>query len=384
MIDVMGFVDRRQNVYVEAHISDIHFGVMDPRVQYQILKEQFLDTIYKMNVLDIVSINGDLYDHKFMASSDAVMYASIFVNDLINICRMKHATLILINGTASHDADQLKLFVPYLKDPTVDIRVVINEVQFQYVKGKKILCIPELYGKGKEYYQYFLFKQGEYDSCYMHGTFMGAIHGKNTHNLDSDREPVFSIEDFGFCNGPVISGHVHVHNTYKQDFHYIGSPIRWQFGEEQDKGYIILLHKPQTRQYHIHFQPITSFRYDTVYLDNMLQDDPKRIIDYITYLKSQGVDYLRVKFTKNVEDKINILKNYYRTKSNITIETDFEQEQVRKEIQTLGDKYKEYDYLFDKNLSSNEILVRYMNQSEKTDYWTVDNLTQFLHDIEKL
>jgi vacuolar-type H+-ATPase subunit I/STV1 len=116
----------------------------------------------------------------------------------------------------------------------------------------------------------------------------------------------------------------------------------------------------------------------------MLQDDPKRIIDYITYLKSQGVDYLRVKFTKSVEDKINILKNYYRTKSNITIETDFEQEQVRKEIQTLGDKYKEYDYLFDKNLSSNEILVRYMNQSEKTDYWTVDNLTQFLHDIEKL
>ena len=380
----MGFIDQRQPIYVEAHIADLHFGVIDPRKQYTILQEQFLEPLRKMQVLDIVSINGDIFDHKFMANSDAVMYASMFINQLIQITSSKNSTLILINGTASHDSDQLKLFLPYMQNYKADIRLIMNEAQFVFVKGKKILCIPELYGKGKEYYQHLLYDQGPYDSCYMHGTFVGAIPGKNRHDLDSDREPVFNIEDFGLCRGPVISGHVHVYQSFRSDFYYSGSPIRWQFGEEKDKGFLIVLHKPQQRQYLVHFEPITSFRYDTVNLDYMLQDDPRKIIDYINNMKQIGIDYIRVQFTKNVEDKINIIKNYYRTKSDIKIETDFEQARIREEINNLNDKYKQYDYLFDKNLSSQEILVRYINQVEKTDYWTVDTLKQFLLDIEKL
>ena len=383
MKEVMGFVNK-QDLYVEAHIADIHFGVIDPQVQYQILQEQFLNYLASMKTLDIVSINGDLYDHKFMANSDAVMYAAYFVNQLVQICKSKNATLILINGTGSHDADQLKIFAPYMRDPTIDLRLVISDAQFHFVKGKKILCIPELYNKGYDYYDYFLSKQGIYDSCYMHGTFIGAIHGKNTHDLDSDREPVFSIEDFTMCRGPIIAGHNHVHSRYKDDFYYSGSPIRWKFGEEEDKGFIILLHKPSTRQYLIHFEPIKSFRYDTVYLDNMLQDDPRYIIDYISSLKQQGIDFLRVKFTINDIDKINILKNFYRTRSDVKIETDFEQVKLQEEINNLEQKYQKYDYLFDKNLSSNEILVRYINQEYTDSYWTVDSLKQFLQDIEKL
>ena len=41
---------------LEAHIADIHFGAIDPKVQYDILKEQFLDKIFRLK-LDIISIN---------------------------------------------------------------------------------------------------------------------------------------------------------------------------------------------------------------------------------------------------------------------------------------------------------------------------------------
>lgn len=384
MKEVITFTNVQKPVYVEVHIADIHFGVIDPHVQYQILQEQFLNHLIGMKVLDIVSINGDLYDHKFMANSDAVMYASYFVNQLVQICKVKQTTLILINGTASHDADQIKLFAPYLNDPYLDMRLVINDAQFHYIKGKKILCIPEMYGRGYDYYDYFLSQQGPYDACYMHGTFAGAIPGKNTPDLNAEREPVFSIEDFAICRGPIIAGHNHVFSRYKNDFYYSGSPIRWRFGEEEEKGFIILLHKPQLRQYLIHFEPIKSFRYDTIYLDNMLNDDPRHIIDYINSLKQQGIDYIRIKFTRNDVDKISILKNFYRTRSDIKIETDFEQEMVQRELESLDQKYLQYDYLFDKNLSSTEILVRYMNQAEQSSYWTVDSLKQFLMDIEKI
>ena len=383
MLEVMSFVNQ-QPIYVEAHISDIHFGVMDPRIQYQILYEQFIRYLQDMKTLDIISVNGDLYDHKFMANSDAVLYASYFVNNLIQICKQKNATLILINGTASHDADQLKLFAPYIQDPTVDIRLILNDAKFEFVKGKKILCIPEMYGKPRKYYEHFLFNQGPYDACYMHGTFTGSVPNKNQPCLETGREPVFGIEDFGICMGPIISGHVHVYGQYKQDFYYTGSPLRWQYGEEQPKGFIILLHKPSLRQYMIHFEEIQSFRYDTIYLDHLLKQDPKIIIDYIQNLKNQGIHYLRVKFTEQDIPKIEMLRQYFQNRKDIRIETDFEQKRIQEEISHLGDKYQKYDYLFDKNLSATDILVRYINQTEGNSYWTVDSLTQFMKNIENL
>ena len=379
---VVDFINH-QELFVEAHIADLHFGVIDPQLQYSILNEQFLNYIDGMNILDIVSVNGDIFDHKFMANSDAVVYAIYFMNRLVDICRRKGASLILISGTGSHDADQLKIFSPLMRDPTVDIRVIFD-TQFIYVKGKKILCIPELYNKGEAYYNHFLMHSGQYDACYMHGTFIGGIAGKNKRDLGSNREPVFDIEDFGSCRGPIISGHNHVHSCYKQDFYYCGSPLRWRYGEEEEKGFIILLHNIRTRQYMVHLEPIKSFRYDTVYLDHMLNGDPRFIVQYLQELKDKGIDHIRVKFTKNDVDKIALLKSYYRNRSDIKIETDFEQAKIKKELEQMSEEYQQYDYLFDKNQSPESILVQYINQEEGNSFWTVDSLKQFLQDIEKL
>ena len=87
------------NIFIEAHIADIHFGSFEPAKQFIILKEQFLDYIEKLPFLDIVSINGDIFDHKFMANSDAIMYACNFIEALIRICQEKNATLIIVAGT---------------------------------------------------------------------------------------------------------------------------------------------------------------------------------------------------------------------------------------------------------------------------------------------
>lgn len=371
------------DVFVEAHIADIHFGAMDSKVMYDILTEQFVNYLESMNTLDIICIEGDLFDHKFMANSDAVVYAVYLVQRLVDICRRKGSTLILITGTGSHDADQLKLFSPYMSDKTVDVRTVFG-VEFLFVKGKKILCIPELYGRDESYYDYYLNQCGWYDACYMHGTFKGSIIGKNERNLNTGREPVFDIMDFGGCKGPIISGHVHVANTYRQDFHYCGSPIRYRYGEEKEKGFLILLHNIRTRQYLIHFEPIYSFRYDTVNLDRLLEQDLLYIIDYINNLKSQGIDHLRVIFTKNSPDKITLIKNTYRNNNGVDIETNYEQYLVQEKLETINRENDQFGYLFNDNLSSNLKMVRYMNQIEGKEIWTLDSFEQFLHQIEKI
>lgn len=381
MKQVIEFTNLKET-FVEAHIADLHFGTIEPATEYKILNEQFLNYLEKMNVLDIVSINGDIFDHKFMANSDAVIYAISFVQRLINICKAKDATLILISGTASHDADQLKIFVPFINQGC-DLRIV-NQVQFLFIKGKKILCIPEMYNMGEAYYNTFLVRSGLYDACYMHGTFKGSIYGKDKRDLNSNREPVFDIEDFGNCKGPIISGHVHIRGTFKEDFHYSGSPLRYKFGEEEEKGFFILIHNIKERKYLLHFEPITSFRYDTINLDYMIDQDPKTIIDYLRKLSSEGIDYLRIIITKNNPRTVELLKNFYRNKNNVKIETDFEQQRIKQELNTINKDYMKYNYLFDKNLSPEQKLIQYINQEEGNDFWTVDKFINFMSYIENL
>ena len=122
----------------------------------------------------------------------------------------------------------------------------------------------------------------------------------------------------------------------------------------------------------------------TVYLDNLLDQDPRYIIQYIQNMKDNGIDHIRVRFTKNVLDKITILKEYYRSRNDIKIETDFEQAKLDKQLSEMDDRLQQYDYIFDKNLSPTEVLVQYINSQEGNEFWTVDKLEEFLHDIEKL
>ncbi|MBR1987560.1 MAG: metallophosphoesterase, partial [Clostridia bacterium] len=172
----------RNRVLVSVHIADLHFpNAIEPAKQYEILNEQFLCKISSLPRLDVIFINGDLFDHKVLVSSDAAYYASLFVAQVVEIAKMKNATVIILHGTLSHDANQLKLYYHYMHNPNVDVRIVTN-IKFEIIKGAKVLCIPELYGVSEEVYDEFLYRQGTYDLCVMHGTYNGAVYGNNVGN----------------------------------------------------------------------------------------------------------------------------------------------------------------------------------------------------------
>ena len=83
----------QEEILVEAHISDIHFGVFEPSKQYQILKQQFIDRINLLN-LDLISINGDLFHHKFMSNSDAVNVPCLYYMVLHHMMQIKQSYFI--------------------------------------------------------------------------------------------------------------------------------------------------------------------------------------------------------------------------------------------------------------------------------------------------
>jgi DNA repair exonuclease SbcCD nuclease subunit len=367
-----------RGIRIEIHIADIHFGALDPEYQFKILNEQFLSVIEKI-YFDTLFINGDLFHQKNMANSSVVMYAIKFIDECVRICKMKNATLVLLSGTESHDAGQLRLFYHLQADSSVDVRIV-EHTGFIQIKGKKILCIPEEYNKGEDYYNQF-FNSEYYDMAILHGVFRGSIYGSNEPDLNKSR-PVFKMRDFQYCGGPIICGHVHTPGCFEQHVYYSGSPLRFSFGEEEDKGFIILLHNLDTREYYVNFQKIVSQRYDTINLDDMIDNDPKDVISYIKSLQDSGIDNIRVEFTKRVPDNITILKNYYRNNPSIKIKDDSLQEQrTQKALKESESKYDEYDYIFDKSMSEYDILTRYINQSKGYKFISSEELIQLLQEI---
>lgn len=358
--------------------ADYHFGAMDPKVQYEILMEQMIKPLYNIQ-FDMFQINGDIFHHKFMANSDAVSYALLFVDEVVKLCISKNATLVMLHGTGSHDADQLKLFYRYINSG-VDIRIIEN-MQFQNIKGLDVLCIPEEYGKGKEYYDNMLYHVQDYDMVLMHGNIKGAIYGMDKQDHDNPKAPVFDINSFARCKGPILAGHVHVNGCYQNHIYYSGSPLRWVFGEEQEKGFIVCMYDKATSQYCVEFQPIKSFRYDTIKLDDMIDLDPTVIIQHIMNLKSNGIDFLKVKFG-SATSSTDAVKAYFATKQDITIDVcDSGFMNTIRENQSNNDKFAEYDYMIDSGMTEYDIFTRYVNQQEGREFITADELMSILSSV---
>ena len=373
----------KRGISMQAHISDLHFGKIDPKVEFNILKEQFIDRIKDLP-LDCISIDGDFFDRLFMSNTDTTLYANLFFKELYNICKNNakrgiHTVLILILGTKNHDADQLRLFYPYLEDKEVDLRIV-ETIQFQYINGCRVLCIPELYNVTDDEYSKVLYESGAYDMVFMHGSIEGAIYDNKM-----GESKIFSPSDFSCCMGPVVAGHVHTGPAVHGFCYYNGSPIRWNFGEEETKGFQLVLYDMDTRYYYIHKEPIHSFRYDTISIDDIIITDPQKVISYINDLREkEGIDYIRLKCVSNydTQDALNIIKEYYRTDKTVKFKFDKEMSPDEKSFdQQTAEMYDKYSYLFDKSMSTYEIFARFINDNQSDIIVTADDIIDALKEI---
>lgn len=373
----------KRGISMQAHISDLHFGKIDPKVEFNILKEQFIDRIKDLP-LDCISIDGDFFDRLFMSNTDTTLYANLFFKELYNVCKNNarrgiHTVLILILGTKNHDADQLRLFYPYLEDKEVDLRIV-ETIQFQYINGCRVLCIPELYNVTDDEYSKVLYESGAYDMVFMHGSIEGAIYDNKM-----GESKIFSPSDFSCCMGPVVAGHVHTGPAVHGFCYYNGSPIRWNFGEEETKGFQLVLYDMDTRYYYIHKEPIHSFRYDTISIDDIIMTDPQKVISYINDLREkEGIDYIRLKCVSNydTQDALNIIKEYYRTDKTVKFKFDKEISPDEKSFnQQTTEMYDKYSYLFDKSMSTYEIFARFINDNQSDIIVTAYDIIDALKEI---
>lgn len=366
---------------VEIHIADIHFGAgnIQPSIQFDILKQQFLDRIVGID-FNILSIDGDLFDKRFMADHDAVRYAIAFVDACAQICRMKYATLVILQGTRSHDADQLKLFNVYNENDPLDIRI-INKTCFQYIQGLKVLCIPEEYNMGEEFYRHFL--DEEYDTVFMHGTTVGSVYGANQEDLNSSKYPIFSIDSFAGCHGPIICGHVHKAMCLNKYIYYVSNPIRYRFGEEDEKGFCIVLHDTISNYHVLQFIPIESFKFVTLDVNNLTYGDPAALIEYLNNALENEFDFVRLDFSEvNDQALQKIIEQHYITNPHVFFKRHNEKDSNPKvnTTEVIKDKYADLNFLLDPSTDQLTKFVQFVNHNMGNQYITIDRLKKLLEE----
>jgi DNA repair exonuclease SbcCD nuclease subunit len=213
----------------------------------------------------------------------------------------------------------------------------------------------------------------------LHGAIKGAIYGMDKVDFNG-KTPVFGLESFRRCYGPIICGHVHVAKCFENHIYYCGSPIRWKFGEEQAKGFLICTYNPNTYQYYMHFQVIESFRYDTINLTNMLAFEPIVVIEHIKKLKEKGIDYIKIKFDTACPTT-DLIKKHFSTSRDIKIDVaDAKFAETIQRNQENVDDMDKYAYMLNPNAKPEEIFVQYVNQCMGECYITVEELTKILNE----
>ena len=251
---------------------------------------------------------------------------------------------------------------------------IIEDIKFINVKNLRILCIPEKYGVPEEEYRKVLFESGGYDICLLHGTYKGSFKGSEVATLNSNHAPVFSMSSFVNCAGPILMGHYHISGCYDSYAYYNGSTFRYQFGEEQPKGFLILLHNLDTQEYAVEMEEIVSFKYNTLHLDQILLSDPNEIIKYLEKLKADGIDYIKLKVDK-FNNNIPIIREYFRGQDWIKIDSKKAQVAFDTDIES---KYQNLEFLTDPSIDEYTKFVMYVNSFEGEGFLTIEKLKEIL------
>lgn len=358
-------------------INDIHFGIKDSKRVYDEL-QQFKDFLKQQKRIDLLVINGDYFDGKLSVGDPASFYAVNFFAELVDIVKQHDECFFrVIQGTRSHDLNQLQIFKHYEADPALNFRI-IESVCEENILGRNFLYIPEEYPEDiNEFYKEFKAEEKLYDVIFSHTTWdfvamPGQIENamKNTHS-----SPVLFWKEWKHTipNGFISSGHIHGRNVYSNKIYYSGSFSRWNFGERSAKGFT-------------HFEFDDENNYSVKFIDNELAPKfevfsvreleidletteiavIKEMLD--TQIGDSETDHLRIDLNGLSKERIEILKEYYAPRTNVKIEVREDKKTFLKESKTAQkEEFEKYKYITKRQLPLNEMIKKYCKEDLKTD-----------------
>ena len=130
----------------------------------------------------------------------------------------------------------------------------------------------------------------------------------------------------------------------------------------------------------MNFIPIESFRYDTIDISQLQNQDPNTMIQYLDNLLSSGIDNIRIDFSNlNNPTTQKIIEQYYTNNPNVSIKRFVDKSGP--EVNTteeIKNKYSDLDFLLDPTIDEYSKFVGLINHNMGSQYITVEKLKSIL------
>ena len=209
-----------------AAMADLHIGIkhISAATLKKQLKKHFFEVLDRMVYIDAIVIAGDVMHTIVSLNSDYSELFYWFIDKVYKMAKKKKATVIIIKGTISHDNDQLNNIKSYIKnDDNVDFRVYDTIEEITLWDDYKVLILPDVKVKQLKEIDKYLDEPGKYDMIFGHG----LIDQMQFFIQESENMPtktyVYDVDKLANASkGPVLFGHIHQHQTYRNKFYYIG------------------------------------------------------------------------------------------------------------------------------------------------------------------
>lgn len=345
-----------------VNISDIHIGKKDDmRLKEEL--EIFFDYLKDTENIDMITISGDLFDRVLTANEYGTTLALEFIQRLIDIY-VPEIDIRIIKGTRSHDFNQLDILKVF-KEKAGSHFKIIEKNEVEVFNGYKILYLPEEYPTDyDDFYKENLLgvEDKVYDFIIGHGmidfiAFTGyeddsenRVHGTPTHKAD---------DLIRVTKGPIIFGHIHEKQEYKDKIYYTGSYSRYSFDTPSEKGFMV---------FDIDDDDPSKFK--MTFIENTKA--PTYAVLDIDKLNLEGVDD-HVKYIKELSDKYDFVKIKTGNKANLDIaraltekDSSIKVQSVNKEKETIKVDPK-YEYILKKELPLNETIRKFMSEEYDKD-----------------
>lgn len=345
-----------------VNISDIHIGKKDDMKLKEEL-EIFFDYLKDTEDIDMITISGDLFDRVLTANEYGTTLTLEFIQRLIDLY-IPEIAIRIIKGTRSHDFNQLDILKVF-KEKAGSHFKIIEKNEVEVFNGYKILYLPEEYPTDyDDFYKENLLgvEDKVYDFIIGHGmidfiAFTGyeddsenRVHGTPTHKAD---------DLIRVTKGPIIFGHIHEKQEYKDKIYYTGSYSRYSFDTPSEKGFMV---------FDIDDDDPSKFK--MTFIENTKA--PTYAVLDIDKLNLEGVDD-HVKYIKELSDKYDFVKIKTGNKANLDIaraltekDSSIKVQSVNKEKETIKVDPK-YEYILKKELPLNETIRKFMNEEYDKD-----------------
>lgn len=353
-------------------ISDLHFGILDNDEElYKEIHDGFINHCNKVHP-DLIVVCGDCYDKRVLVNSTANIYLNKVVDEMIST----GATIVIFEGTDSHDRHQIEAFSHYASEKFF----LFNTVAKLNVLGLKLLILPEEYVKDVHYYDNYF--NDKYDFIFGHGLNKHVSFGADNEYGEYCRKPfVFDYSMFkDICKYYVGFGHIHTHNVYKNII-YGGSYGRFNFGEEEPKGWIeynLDKSKGKCSWKFLENKEAQTFRSE---LSSKLPNDIDNLLKQLRNYSEMN-DYFRIIIDSDItDDKYNTIVGFVKTHKNCVIKRNMKSIEENKNLEIANNIKEKQEILINKMKDYKGLSLIEITQKIAKDEYHEDFSEEYINKI---